>query len=110
MNTTQLLKEFQRDGYLVLDNFFDTELMQRLHARILEHFGDDPAFLHTDEFLEKAKTDVIPWFPQDESRGDFDRVDDHDKLRELTRALLGDGWQRLNCMVMFSKQGTVGQA
>ena len=110
MNTTQLLEKFQRDGYLLLHNFFDTDLMQRLDALIREHFGDDPSFLHSDEFLEKAKTDVIPWFPQSDGPCEFDLLDDHDELRQLTRTLLGEGWQRMNCMVMFSKQGTAGQA
>jgi ectoine hydroxylase len=110
MNTKMLLRRFEQNGYLLLDNFFDPALMQRLDSHILEHFGDDPAFLHTDEFLEKAKTDVIPWFPQDEGQIDFGLVDDSADLRHLTGALLGDAWHRLNCMVMFSKQGTMGQA
>ena len=86
------------------------ELMRRLDKKIIEHFGDNPAFLHSKDFIEKAKTDVIPWFPQDKGRSDFDIVDDHRELRELTQALLGDNWARLHCMVMFSKQGTAGQA
>lgn len=110
MNTKPLLKKFDRDGYLLLDDFFDSELMQRLDSRILEHFGDNPAFVHTDEFLEKSRTDVIPWFPQNEGQSDFDIVDNHADLQQLTRGLLGEDWQRLYCMVMFSKQGTLGQA
>jgi hypothetical protein len=110
MNTDLLLTQFQQDGFLVLEDFFDAEPMRLLDALILEHFGDDPAFLHTDEFLEKAKTDVIPWFPQNQGQSDFDLLDDDEALQQLTRDLLGDGWQRLHCMVMFSKQGTVGQA
>jgi len=110
MTTTSLLGQFQKDGYLLLEDFFDAQLMRRLNTRILDHFGDDPSFLHTDEFLEKARTDVIPWFPQSELPSEFDRVDDHQSLQQLTRTLLGDEWQRLYCMVMFSKRGTVGQA
>lgn len=55
MNYDSLLSQFQKDGYLIIDDFFDRDLMRRLHTRILDHFGDDPAFLHTDEFLKKAK-------------------------------------------------------
>lgn len=110
MMTVPLLEKFQRDGYLLLRNFFDADLMQRLDALIREHFGDDPSFLHSDEFIEKAKTDVIPWFPQSDGQSEFDLLDDHDELRQLTRTLLGEGWQRMNCMVMFSKKGTAGQA
>jgi len=110
MNTELLLQTFERDGYLLLDDFFDAELMQALNARILAHFGDDPAFLHSDEFLEKAKTDVIPWFPQDAGRSEFDLVDNNVDLQQLTGALLGASWQSLSCMVMFSKKASLGQA
>jgi hypothetical protein len=110
MNTKPLLKKFDRDGYLLLGDFFDSELMRRLDSRILEHFGDNPAFVHTDEFIEKSRTDVIPWFPQNEGHSDFDLIDNHADLQQLTRALLGEDWQRLYCMVMFSKQGSLGQA
>lgn len=110
MNLTALVKNFRRDGYLLLEDFFDAGLMQRLDARIVEHFGDDPAFLHSDEFLERSRTDVIPWFPQDEGSSEFDLVDDQEDLRQLTGAILGAAWKRLYCMVMFSKRGTTGQA
>ncbi|MGB5626418.1 MAG: phytanoyl-CoA dioxygenase family protein [Woeseiaceae bacterium] len=110
MTSKLLTDDFDRDGYLLLHDFFDAELAQRLDAPILEHFGDDPAFLHNTEFLDMAKTDVIPWFPQNDGSSDFDLVDEHHDLRQLTGALLGEGWQRLYCMVMFSKQGSVGQA
>lgn len=110
MNINELAPRFDRDGYLLIDDFFDAELMQRIDRRILSHFGDDPAFLHNDEFLEKAKTDVIPWFPQDEGSSDFDAVDSNIDLRDLTQALLGPGWRSLYCMVMFSKRESNGQA
>jgi ectoine hydroxylase-related dioxygenase (phytanoyl-CoA dioxygenase family) len=110
MNYDSLSTKFEKNGYLVIDDFFDTALMRRLHTLILDHFGDDPSFLHSEEFLTKAKTDVIPWFPQSEVRTEFDVIDEHQGLQQLTRLLLGDEWQRLYCMVMFSKQGTSGQA
>lgn len=110
MNTDRLLRQFQADGYLVIDDFFDASLMDCLHKQIISHFGDDPAFLHTDEFLDKAKTDVIPWFPQNDGASEFDRIDENEGLQRLTRDLLGNAWQRLYCMVMFSKPGSVGQA
>ena len=110
MDQESLLRQFQTNGYLVIDDFFDAGLMQRLHEEITGHFGDDPAFQHTDEFLDKSKTDVIPWFPQNDGPSAFDRIDDNETLQQLTQVLMGNDWQRLYCMVMFSKPGSVGQA
>jgi ectoine hydroxylase-related dioxygenase (phytanoyl-CoA dioxygenase family) len=110
MDVQQLTAEFGENGYLVLDDFFDAELMDRLDERILCHFGDDPDFRHQEEFLDKSKTEVIPWFPQQEGVHDFDAVEHHPVLEGLTRSILGDQWERLYCMVMFSKRGTRGQA
>ena len=52
MNYDSLRSQFQKDGYLIIDDFFVKDLMRRLHKPIIDHFGDDPAFLHTDEFLK----------------------------------------------------------
>ena len=101
---------FERDGYLVVDDFFDTELMIELDRLIGGHFGDTADFLHSDEFLDKAKTDVIPWFPQIEGVDAFDEIEGDSRLIELTRSILGSGWTSQYCMVMFSKQGSSGQA
>ncbi|MDH3482367.1 MAG: phytanoyl-CoA dioxygenase family protein [Gammaproteobacteria bacterium] len=110
MNTGEILASFERDGYTVIEDFFDSELMDGLGQLIRDHFGDNPDFLHSDEFLDKAKTDVIPWFPQNEDVKDFDAIDKDPRLEELTKAILGDGWTSQYCMVMFSKKGTSGQA
>lgn len=110
MTHPQLAQQFWQDGYLVLDDFFDPALMDELDALIQDHFGTDPEFWHTDEFLSAAQTEVIPWFPQNEAPGPFDKLDDDEQLKELTAAILGEGWRRDYCMVMFSKQGTSGQA
>ena len=110
MNIARKVETFWEQGYLVLDNFFEYELMDRLDAIIRGHFGDNPEFYHEEEFLEKAQTEVVPWFPQREGVSDFDAIDDDPRLQALTRAILGDGWTSQYCMVMFSKQGTAGQA
>ena len=107
---SDLKRVFERDGYLVVDNFFDTDLMLDLDQLIRSHFGDNPDFLHNDEFLDKAQTDVIPWFPQNEGVEAFDAVDSDARFRELSQSMLGSGWTCQYCMVMFSKQGTSGQA
>ena len=107
---TDLKGIFERDGYLVVDDFFDTGLMLSLDQLIRSYFGDNPDFLHNDEFLDKAQTDVIPWFPQNEGVQAFDAIDEDDRLQALSTAILGESWVSQYSMVMFSKQGTSGQA
>ena len=107
---TDLKDIFERDGYLVIDDFFDADLMNVLDQLIRGHFGDNPDFLHNDEFLEKAKTDVIPWFPQNEGVEAFNEIDRDSRLKELSQSILGSGWTSQYCMVMFSRQGSTGQA
>ena len=110
MNYTQLAAEFWEQGYVVIDNAFDPALMDELDELIVAHFGENPDLWHSDEFLARSKTEVIPWFPQNDGPSAFDAVDRLESLEELTRAILGRDWNALYCMVMFSKQGTVGQA
>ena len=107
---TDLKDIFERDGYLVIDDFFDADLMNVLDQLIRGQFGDNPDFLHNDEFLEKAKTDVIPWFPQNEGVEAFNEIDRDSRLKELSQSILGSGWTSQYCMVMFSRQGSIGQA
>jgi len=102
--------EFERDGFVVIEDFFDVDLMDDLDKRIRDYFGEDPEFFHNDEFLDKAQTEVIPWFPQNEGVKAFDAIDEDARLRELTQAILGNSWNSQYCMVMWSKQGTTGQA
>lgn len=110
MNVSDLRGRFERDGFVVVDNFFDDALMDSLDELIRGHFGDNPAFLHEDEFLQKSRTDVIPWFPQHEGVQAFDAIESDLRLRELTRDVLGEGWSSQYCMVMWSKQDSLGQA
>lgn len=110
MNAPELLSNFVRDGFLVVENFFCSELMDSLDQLIRSYFGDNPDFLHNDEFLDKAQTDVIPWFPQNEGVKAFDAIDKDSRFKELSQSVLGSGWTSQYCMVMFSKQGTSGQA
>lgn len=109
MQLKQLREQFREEGYLVLHDFFDTRLVNKLDLCIRRHFGPDPAFLHEQGFLEQSRAEVIPWFPQQDGVGRFDAVDDHPGLRALTTSILGKQWQTLYCMVMFSKKGTCGQ-
>jgi len=107
---TDLASRFERDGYLVLVDFFEHDLMDRIDRAIRQHFDDEPDFLHSNDFLDRSQTDVIPWFPQREGSGAFDPITDDGRLDELTTTLLGTDWTDQYCMVMFSKPGTNGQA
>ena len=118
MKYESLREEFQQQGYLVLQDFFEPRLMDRIDEYIRGHFGDNPDFRHEEEFLEKSKTEVIPWFPQNpdlpgysaDAAEPFNCLETDPRLENLTRTLLGDGWSTLYSMVMFSRKGTIGQA
>ena len=75
MNTAEILDRFNRDGFVVIDRFFEDGTMDTLDELIRGHFGEDPDFSHEEEFLDKAQTEVIPWFPQNEGVAAFDRID-----------------------------------
>lgn len=110
MNTEEHEKKFDRDGYLLIEKFFDDQLMDRMDALVRDYYGSNPDFSHNDEFLEKSKTEVVPWFPQHEGVQDFDPIENDQRMQVLSDAILGPGWKSQYCMVMFSKQGTAGQA
>jgi len=127
MNIEKMKKQFWEDGYLYVPDFFDKSLMDVLDDIIVEYFGSKPDYWHNNEFLTKAATEVVPWFPQNEdfidsndwinpditfsmSKKVFDKVDEIKPLAELTDAILNKGWDNLYSMVMFSKKGTTGQA
>jgi hypothetical protein len=110
MNMRKLLSDFEQDGFLVIEDFFDPDLMDDLDHRIRDHFGDNPEFLHDDLFIGKSKAEVVPWFPQNEGVIAFDEINVKARFRGLTTTILGAGWSSQNCMVMFSAKGTNGQA
>lgn len=109
MDTSALARRFHEEGYLVLHEFFDPALMAALDEAIVGHFGVDPAYQHSEDFVSRSKAEVIPWFPQQDGPSDFDRLGGDALLAELTAAILGRDWRALYSMVMFSKPGTVGQ-
>ena len=110
MDVQDMATRFWTDGYLVLENQFPDATMDRLQQRIEEHFGHDPAFAHTSEFLTAAATEVIPWFPQADGVADFDELAGTGPMQALASAILGEGWYSQYCMIMYSKPGTAGQA
>jgi ectoine hydroxylase len=110
MDYKAFAQTFWQQGYLLIEDFFEPVLMDEYERLIVDHFGLDPDYLHNPEFLQKSATEVIPWFPQQEGITAFDVVANDDRLQQLTDAVLGEGWQSLYCMTMFSKQGSSGQA
>lgn len=109
-NYQALAKQFWRDGYIVIENFFDDALMDRYDELILNHFGFQPEFWHTEEFLSTTGVEVVPWFPQREGCDAFNVVAEDERFKALTEAILSADWYEQYSMVMFSKQGTKGQA
>ncbi len=110
MNYQALAEQFWRDGFLMIENFFSIDLMDDYNSKILEHFGENPEFSHNAEFLSRAQTEVIPWFPQRDGDNSFDLIEHDSRLISLTKAILGNEWYTQYCMVMFSRMGTKGQA
>jgi hypothetical protein len=110
MNVNQLAQKFWEEGYLVLESFFSEKMMTRFNNMVLEHFGLNTEWEHSDEFVEKSATEVVPWFPMREGVMDFLEIEDEEKFKDITNQILGEGWDNLYCMAMFSKKGTKGQA
>jgi len=118
IDTEHFKQDFLEQGFLVLDNFFEPELMDEADLVIRQYFGENPHFRHEEEFLKKSQTEVIPWFPQNPDlpgyqktlAGPFDEMEKDPGLKQLTEVILGENWNRLYGMVMFSKKGSSGQA
>ena len=50
----QYAEQFWKDGYLILENFFREEVMDEANQMIQQHYGMDPKWEHTDEFISKS--------------------------------------------------------
>ncbi|MGL1886275.1 MAG: phytanoyl-CoA dioxygenase family protein [Reichenbachiella sp.] len=111
MEVKELANRFWQEGYLHLEGFFNDQLMDEFNTLILNHFGMNPTFEHSPEFIAKAATEVVPWFPmRDDGVMDFEKLDGDSRFVGITHEILGDNWNDLYCMSMFSKKGTKGQA
>lgn len=110
MELKQIKEHFWNKGYVILENFFDNNLMDAYNEKIKNHYGMDPAWEHDEEFIEKSSAEVIPWFPYREGKGGFDGIDRDEKFKKTTDFILGEEWKNLYCMMMFSKGGTKGQS
>ncbi|WP_462248494.1 phytanoyl-CoA dioxygenase family protein [Ekhidna sp.] len=110
MDFRALANQFWNDGYIYVKGFFPKEMMKKFNGMCLEHFGLNPEWEHTSEFIEKSNCEIVPWFPLREGVDEFLEIDQDSGLNMLTELILGEGWKNLYCMTMFSKKGTSGQA
>lgn len=110
MEAGEYAKQFWEQGFLHLKGFFKETTMDHINGLCLDHFGMSPEWEHTDEFIEKSKCEIVTWFPIREGVKDFDEINDDKSFNDITEAILGDEWNNLYCMSMFSKEGTSGQA
>ena len=100
MDFKKIAKQFWKEGYIVLEKFFPDGLMNEYNQKILEHFKSDPKSELTDEFSDKSKVQVIPWFPYREGKPYFDGVDLDHNFNQITTSILKESWNNLYCMMM----------
>ncbi|MCK8521745.1 phytanoyl-CoA dioxygenase family protein [Aquimarina sp. D1M17] len=110
MDYEKIAKDFWENGFVIFENFFENTMMDEYNEKILEHYGVNPNWEHTKEFISKSSVEVIPWFPYREGKNYFDGIDKHQTFNTITDHILKEGWQNLYCMMMFSKAGSKGQA
>lgn len=110
MDFKKIHDTFWDQGYIIFEKFFDDTLMDGYNEKILKHYGVNPNWEHTDEFISKSAVEVIPWFPYRDGSGGFDGIDKNEDFNQITDAILKNGWNNLYCMMMFSKAGSKGQA
>ena len=110
MDHERIASEFWEKGYVIFEGFFEAGLMDDYNDTILQHYGLNPEWEHTNEFISKSAVEVIPWFPYREGEGGFDGSDKDPEFNRITDAMLKEGWDNLYCMMMYSKGGSKGQA
>ena len=110
-NLAMIKEQFDEHGFILLKDFFDSELMDRVDATVRLHFSNVSQFEHSDEFISRSRAEIIPWFPQREQQSAalFDEVDAYPGFATVTEAVLGRGWSTLFSMAMHSRQGSAGQ-
>jgi hypothetical protein len=54
-----LAKTFWKQGYIVIDDFFDESLMSASQSIIMSHFGESPAYAHDQQFIQLSKAKVV---------------------------------------------------
>ena len=110
MNYKKIKKEFWEKGYVIFDQFFPDELMDKYQQINLNHFNGNSDWEHSNDYITKSENEVIPWFPYRDNKPYFDAIDKDDTFNKVTDAILSNSWENLYCMMMFSKAGSKGQA
>jgi len=110
MDLEEIYNHFWNEGYVVLENFFDDDLMDAYNKKIKNHYQSHQDWVHDEEFISKSSAEVIPWFPYRDGEGGFDGIDKQQDFNLVTDKILADRWQNLYCMMMFSKAGSKGQS
>lgn len=110
MNYKNIHDRFWDQGFVILEGFFEDEMMDNYNRKILQHFEVNRQWAHDEEFIAKSSAELIPWFPDNDGDGGFDGIDQPPAFNRTTDAILTDGWQNLYCMMMFSEAGSQGQA
>ncbi|RQH13039.1 hypothetical protein D5R40_34640 [Okeania hirsuta] len=55
MNWQEKAETFWSQGYLLLEDFFQEAFMDELNAEVLAHFGLNPDWEHSLDFIEKSE-------------------------------------------------------
>ena len=51
MDLKKIHDTFWDQGYVIFEKFFDDALMDAYHEKIVTHYGTDPSWEHTEEFI-----------------------------------------------------------
>jgi len=107
----ELKKSFERDGVLVLENFFSSDEL----AGVREAIGRmlltprKTADVDRPSYWKRFETNPIPLGMEAEKEPSFIQLKQNQKMNALTEALLGKGFQQNNLLVMATPKG-IGQA
>jgi ectoine hydroxylase len=110
MDYKKIKKEFWEKGYVIFDQFFPDDLMDKYQQINLDHFKENTDWEHSNDYITKSENEVIPWFPYRDNKPYFDAIDKDKTFNKVTDAILNNSWENLYCMMMFSKAGSKGQA
>ncbi len=108
-----LAEQFQRDGFVVLENFLAHADLDPVNAALDEHWRTATAAGEAD--AQKAafahiKCEVLLWWDADRENPAVDALYRHPALAQATDEILGPGYDRLHTLIAYSLPGGTGQA
>lgn len=104
-----LFEQFERDGYVVLEDFFAPGTMADAQAKLEAHFGVSPEMTLPENFRDAA-CDVVPWNPTEAGEAPFVALQEDEQLETATREVLGGDFEITASLCMFSPPHSQGQA